>query len=143
MRGAASGAPGPSPRPAASGTPQAQALAVSAATATADCGGAVGMFSFFNTLQFHPAVVLYVLLYAKSTIPNTQLHDLDARRTPEGVFVICTWRRPTLGEQGITASHFRPFLSRVTASRSHSHGPSLTCPHFFCSRRMGFAGLEG
>jgi hypothetical protein len=32
-------------------------------------------FTFFNTLQSHPAVVLYVYLCAKSTIRNAQ-HDL-------------------------------------------------------------------
>jgi hypothetical protein len=32
------------------------------------------MFTFFNTLQSHPAVVLYVYLLPKSTIPNAQ-HD--------------------------------------------------------------------
>jgi hypothetical protein len=31
-------------------------------------------FTFFNTLQPHPAVGLYVYLLPKSTIPNTQ-HD--------------------------------------------------------------------
>jgi hypothetical protein len=34
-------------------------------------------FTFLNTLQSHPApVVLYVILYAKSTIPDAQ-HDLE------------------------------------------------------------------
>jgi hypothetical protein len=28
--------------------------------------------TFFNTLQSHPAVILYVYLYAKSTIPNAR-----------------------------------------------------------------------
>jgi hypothetical protein len=32
------------------------------------------MLTFFNTLQSHPAVVLYVHLLPKSTIPNAQ-HD--------------------------------------------------------------------
>jgi hypothetical protein len=32
-------------------------------------------FTFFNTLQSHPAVVLYVYLCAKSTVPSAQ-HDL-------------------------------------------------------------------
>jgi hypothetical protein len=31
-------------------------------------------FTFFNTLRSHPAVVLYVYLLPKSTIPNAQ-HD--------------------------------------------------------------------
>jgi hypothetical protein len=40
-------------------------------------GPAIGaLFTLLNALQSHPAVVLYVLLYAKSTIPNAQ-HDLE------------------------------------------------------------------
>jgi hypothetical protein len=39
----------------------------------ARCVGA--LFTFSNALQSHPAVILYVYLYAKSTIPNAQ-HDL-------------------------------------------------------------------
>jgi hypothetical protein len=35
-----------------------------------------GMFTFFNALQSHPAVVLYAFLYAKSTIPSAQ-RDLE------------------------------------------------------------------
>jgi hypothetical protein len=34
------------------------------------------LFTFFNALQSHPAVVLFVYLLPKSTIPNAQ-HDLE------------------------------------------------------------------
>jgi hypothetical protein len=34
-------------------------------------------FTFFNTLQSHPAVVLYVYLLPKSTIPNAQHESGD------------------------------------------------------------------
>ena len=45
--------------------------------ASPESGVLVGAaFTFFNTLQSHPAVVLFVYLYAKSTIPNAQ-HDLE------------------------------------------------------------------
>jgi hypothetical protein len=81
------------------------------------------LFTFLNTLQSHPTVILYALLYAKSTIPNAQ-HE-----RPRGHFVIFTWRRPTLGQQGVTTFHFHPLPSRVTESRSH--GPSLISPPFF------------
>jgi hypothetical protein len=36
----------------------------------------VGVFTFFNTLQSHPAVVLYVYLLPKSAVRNAQ-HDLE------------------------------------------------------------------
>jgi hypothetical protein len=56
-------------------------------------------FTFFNTLQSHPAVVLFVYLYAKSTIPNAQ-HDSGER------VLICTKRRRTFGERRMLFQNF-------------------------------------
>jgi hypothetical protein len=85
------------------------------------CGGSrpqgpVGaLFTFLNTLQssISPCGGLMCSIIC-------QIHYFKRSARPRGYFVICTWRRPTLGEQGATAFHFRPFPSRVTASRSHA-----------------------